>query len=181
MNYEREVELARELAEEAGRLAMDFQRKGVVAEEKIDESPVTAADRACEKLIVSRLAEKFPGDGFLGEEGANAESSNGRKWIIDPIDGTRDFVRGIPLWDPRMYGSGAGCVVVQWIQQGGSQPVRQQPAAMDRKVLVGSQPWWSSRRDAGGHGTGRCVDRTKCSAVGLGATEDFDRRSRRRI
>jgi histidinol-phosphatase len=98
MNYEREVALARGLAEEAGRVAMEFQRKGVVAEEKIDESPVTAADRACERLIVSHLATEFPGDGFLGEEGTNAESSSGRKWIIDPIDGTRDFVRGIPLW-----------------------------------------------------------------------------------
>ncbi len=86
------------LAEEAGALAADYQRQGVTAEEKADESPVTAADRACEKLIVERLTREFPGDGLLGEEGANRESRNGRKWIIDPIDGTRDFVRGIPLW-----------------------------------------------------------------------------------
>jgi histidinol-phosphatase len=98
MAYEREVAVARELAEEAGRIAEEFQRRGITAEEKADESPVTAADRACEKLLVEGLQERFPGDGFLGEEGANRDTSNGRRWIIDPIDGTRDFVRSIPLW-----------------------------------------------------------------------------------
>ena len=98
MAFQREVEIARLLAEEAGALAADYQRMGVTAEEKADESPVTAADKACEKLIVERITREFPGDGILGEEGANRESRNGRKWIIDPIDGTRDFVRGIPLW-----------------------------------------------------------------------------------
>lgn len=98
MPFEREVQLAKLLAQEAGALALDFQRSGVTAESKSDESPVTAADRACEKLIVDGIARDFPDDGVLGEEGANRESRNGRKWIIDPIDGTRDFVRGIPLW-----------------------------------------------------------------------------------
>jgi histidinol-phosphatase len=98
MAFEREVEVAQQLAREAGALALEFQRKGITAETKSDESPVTAADRACEKLIVDGLARAFPQDGVLGEEGANRVSSNGRKWIIDPIDGTRDYVRGIPLW-----------------------------------------------------------------------------------
>jgi histidinol-phosphatase len=86
------------MAQEAGALALDYQRRGVTAEPKDDESPVTAADRACETLIVEMIARAFPDDGVLGEEGANRESHNGRKWIVDPIDGTRDFVRGIPLW-----------------------------------------------------------------------------------
>jgi histidinol-phosphatase len=98
MAFEREVELAKLLVQEAGALALDFQRRGVTAEAKPDESPVTAADRACEKLIVDQIAREFPEDGVLGEEGANCETRNGRKWIIDPIDGTKDFVRGIPLW-----------------------------------------------------------------------------------
>jgi histidinol phosphatase-like enzyme (inositol monophosphatase family) len=98
MAFEREVALARQMAEAAGALALDYQRKGVATETKSDESPVTAADRACEKLIVESIARVFPDDGVLGEEGSNRESSNGRRWIIDPIDGTRDFVRGIPLW-----------------------------------------------------------------------------------
>jgi histidinol-phosphatase len=98
MAFDQEVELAKLLAQEAGSLALDYQRRGVSAETKADESPVTAADRACEKMIVEAIAREFPEDGVLGEEGANRESRNGRKWIIDPIDGTRDFVRNIPLW-----------------------------------------------------------------------------------
>jgi histidinol phosphatase-like enzyme (inositol monophosphatase family) len=98
VTFEREVKLATELAQEAGALAIDYQRRGITAETKADESPVTAADKACEKMIVERIAREFPDDGVLGEEGANRESQNGRKWIVDPIDGTRDFVRGIPLW-----------------------------------------------------------------------------------
>ncbi len=86
------------MAQEAGALALEYQRRGITAETKDDESPVTAADRACEKLIVEKIAQAFPEDGVLGEEGSNRESRNGRKWIVDPIDGTRDFVRGIPLW-----------------------------------------------------------------------------------
>jgi histidinol phosphatase-like enzyme (inositol monophosphatase family) len=98
MAFERELELAKQVAQEAGALALDYQRAGFSVETKSDESPVTAADRASEKLIVETIAREFPDDGILGEEGSNRESRSGRKWIIDPIDGTRDFVRGIPLW-----------------------------------------------------------------------------------
>jgi histidinol-phosphatase len=98
MTFEREVEFAKLLAQEAGALALDYQRRGVTAESKPDESPVTAADRACEKLIIDQITRDFPEDGLLGEEGGRRKSRNGRQWIIDPIDGTRDFVRGIPLW-----------------------------------------------------------------------------------
>lgn len=98
MSYESELSLAKSLAEEAGRIALQFQRNGVSAELKADESPVTAADRACEKLIVEGLSKAYPGDGFLGEEGAHREGQSRRRWIIDPIDGTKDFLRGIPLW-----------------------------------------------------------------------------------
>ena len=86
------------MAQEAGALALDYQRRGITAETKSDDSPVTAADRACEKLITEHISREFPDDGVVGEEGAHRESKSGRKWIIDPIDGTRDFVRGIPLW-----------------------------------------------------------------------------------
>ena len=98
MMFEREINLAKLLVQEAGAMALDYQRQGVKAEAKQDDSPVTAADRACEKLIVERLQREFPDDGVLGEEGSNRPTKNGRKWIIDPIDGTKDFVRGIPLW-----------------------------------------------------------------------------------
>lgn len=98
MAFERELALAKLVAQEAGALALDYQRGDISAERKSDDSPVTAADRACEKMIVDHITREFPNDGILGEEGANRQARNGRKWIIDPIDGTRDFVRGIPLW-----------------------------------------------------------------------------------
>ena len=98
MPFEHEVAVARELAQEAGAVAQQLQRQGVQTEQKADDSPVTSADRASEALIVRRLTEIFPEDGILGEEGANRQGTSGRRWIIDPIDGTKDFIRGIPLW-----------------------------------------------------------------------------------
>jgi histidinol-phosphatase len=93
-----ELHLAREAASAAGKLALRYAADGVMPESKLDLSPVTIADRESEKLIVARIAEAFPADGILGEEGADRPSRSGRKWIVDPIDGTRDFVRGLPLW-----------------------------------------------------------------------------------
>ena len=98
MSFRRELEVAREAARKAGELALSYQRDGVCAEEKYDESPVTIADREAEKLIASMLSEAFPEDGLMGEEGAGRPATSGRRWIIDPIDGTPDFSRGSPLW-----------------------------------------------------------------------------------
>ena len=88
----------RRIAAQAGALLLRYAEQGVTAEDKSDDSPVTIADKESEKLIVSALTKEFPDDGLLGEEGANIVSKNGRKWIIDPLDGTRDFVRGNGLW-----------------------------------------------------------------------------------
>ena len=98
MGFEKELDVARKIAAEAGRQALDHQARGFESETKADLSPVTTADRANEVLICRRLEKAFPEDGVLGEEGAVRESRNGRRWLIDPIDGTRDFVRGIPTW-----------------------------------------------------------------------------------
>ncbi len=92
-----ELDVATRAAKAAAELALKLQ-PGIVAETKADNSPVTVADRECERLIAGMITEAFPSDGLMGEEGAHGQSSNGRKWIIDPIDGTRDFVRGNPLW-----------------------------------------------------------------------------------
>ncbi|GIW82965.1 MAG: putative monophosphatase [Gemmatales bacterium] len=67
-------------------------------EQKSDSSPVTRADREAEALLRERLLGTFPDDGFLGEEFGASPGSSGFRWIIDPIDGTRNFVRGIPIW-----------------------------------------------------------------------------------
>ena len=98
MAYERELTIGANIAREAGDLALKIREGNIGVETKSDESPVTIADKACEKLIVERLQEAFPDDGLLGEEGATKESASGRRWIIDPIDGTRDFIRGTRAW-----------------------------------------------------------------------------------
>ncbi len=98
MSYERELDTARTAARRAGELALRYQAQGVMPEAKADLSPVTIADRESEGLICRILAGAFPADGLLGEEGGGKPSSSGRRWIIDPIDGTRDFLRGLPYW-----------------------------------------------------------------------------------
>jgi histidinol-phosphatase len=93
-----ELDVARDAAARSAELALRHQAAGIRAESKPDDSPVTIADRECERLIAGILEAAFPDDGILGEEGARKDSRSGRRWIIDPIDGTRDFVRGNPLW-----------------------------------------------------------------------------------
>jgi histidinol phosphatase-like enzyme (inositol monophosphatase family) len=98
MAYEKELAVGAAIAREAGDLALKIRQGNIGIEIKADESPVTIADRECEKLIVAELRKAFPEDGLLGEEGSAREASNGRRWIIDPIDGTRDFIRGTRAW-----------------------------------------------------------------------------------
>jgi histidinol phosphatase-like enzyme (inositol monophosphatase family) len=100
-----------EAAKKAAELALRYQ-PNIVAETKPDRSPVTQADRDCEQMIARMLSDAFPGDGLLGEEGARAETRNGRRWIVDPIDGTRDYVRGNPLWANLIALEADGDVVV---------------------------------------------------------------------
>jgi histidinol-phosphatase len=85
-------------AEQAGKLALSYFDKNVAVEWKDDRSPVTLADRGAEALLRTLLLGKFPQDGFLGEESGETPGSSGYRWIIDPIDGTRSFVRGVPIW-----------------------------------------------------------------------------------
>src|ERR1700760_1941851 len=98
MAYQNELTIGSAIARRAGDLALEIREGNIGIEVKSDASPVTIADRQCERLIVEELQKAFPDDGLLGEEGAVRESSNGRKWIIDPIDGTRDFIRGTRAW-----------------------------------------------------------------------------------
>lgn len=91
-------ELAVETAQQAGRLALSYFDRQLTVEWKQDRSPVTVADRETEAHLRRRLLGAFPNDGFLGEESGDHPGSSGYRWIIDPIDGTRNFVRGIPLW-----------------------------------------------------------------------------------
>jgi histidinol-phosphatase len=85
-------------AEQAGKFALQYFDRDIAVEWKADDSPVTIADRGAEDLLRKALVGQFPGDGFLGEEFGDTPGSSGYRWIVDPIDGTRSFVRGIPLW-----------------------------------------------------------------------------------
>lgn len=91
-------DLAIEAARRAGDLARTFYESTFEVEKKSDDSPVTRADREAESLIRAMVGKAFPEDGFLGEEYGNQPGSSGFRWVIDPIDGTKSFVRHIPLW-----------------------------------------------------------------------------------
>jgi myo-inositol-1(or 4)-monophosphatase len=94
------LELALTTAREAGALVAGLRERGVdVADTK--SSPVdvvTAADRACEELIRERLLGARPADGFIGEEGEDVASTSGVTWVVDPIDGTVNYLYGIPQY-----------------------------------------------------------------------------------
>ena len=91
------LEAAVEAARTAGRVALKYYRGGFEVTLKPDDTPVTQADREAEQVITEILARAFPEHGFLGEEFGGAGSTETR-WIIDPIDGTKNFIRQIPLW-----------------------------------------------------------------------------------
>jgi histidinol phosphatase-like enzyme (inositol monophosphatase family) len=86
-------------AREAGRLTLEhFQREGLEVERKADQSPVTIADRGAEQLLRDRITAEFPDDGILGEELGERPGTSGFRWILDPIDGTKSFIHGVPLY-----------------------------------------------------------------------------------
>ena len=89
---------AGELAEFAAAVAMRHYRADFTVETKGDGSPVTIADRSAELAAREWLQRRFPNDGIVGEEFPDTNRNAKRRWIIDPIDGTKAFVRGVPLW-----------------------------------------------------------------------------------
>ena len=94
-----------------------FSEDGLVVERKGDGTPVTAADRAAEAEVRAAVASGYPGDGVLGEEEAELLGTTGRRWIVDPIDGTKAFTRGVPLYTTLLavedeHGLAAGVIVM---------------------------------------------------------------------
>ena len=96
--WQNRYEVAVEAARVAGDLARSYYETTFDIERKADDSPVTVADKTAEKVIREKVARHFPDDGFLGEEYGDQAGTSGYRWIIDPIDGTRSFVRHIPIW-----------------------------------------------------------------------------------
>ena len=93
------LQLAIAIAQEAGRLTLKyFQQDNYLVERKTDASPVTIADRSAEQLLRERIAAAFPRDGVLGEEFGSISGVSGFNWILDPIDGTKSFISGVPLY-----------------------------------------------------------------------------------
>ena len=98
MSYEEDLALALELAEIADEISLArFRALDLHVENKPDRSPVTDADRSVELALKKLLADKAPNDALIGEEFGNTGAAS-RTWIIDPIDGTANYLRGVPVW-----------------------------------------------------------------------------------
>ena len=107
-----DLALALSLADEADAISLGrFRASDLHVETKPDRTPVTEADRAVEEAIRTRLALERPNDGILGEELGDTGGS-GRRWIVDPIDGTRNYSRGIPVWATLIALEEAGAVML---------------------------------------------------------------------
>jgi histidinol-phosphatase len=93
------LELAIAASAEAGRITLDyFRRDDLEVLRKQDDSPVTAADRGAEEHLRARIAAAFPDDSILGEELPERRGSHSFRWLLDPIDGTKSFIHGVPLY-----------------------------------------------------------------------------------
>jgi histidinol-phosphatase len=92
------LEAVQDAARVAGGVAMRHYRSPLAVEAKADGSPVTVADREAEATLREWITRQFPDDGIEGEELGVIRSDAQRRWIVDPIDGTKTFVRGVPLW-----------------------------------------------------------------------------------
>lgn len=92
------LDVALEAAFAAGQATLAHFRTGVAVEAKADATPVTAADRAAEAILRDRLRRAFPGHGIVGEEEGADRPESSHVWWLDPIDGTKAFVRGVPLY-----------------------------------------------------------------------------------
>jgi histidinol phosphatase-like enzyme (inositol monophosphatase family) len=92
------LEPVAEAARVAGEVALRHFRTGLTVEWKGDGSPVTAADREAERAVRAWIERRFPGDAVLGEELGFSGDESARRWLVDPIDGTKSFVAGVPLW-----------------------------------------------------------------------------------
>lgn len=140
------------IATEAGNQTLElFRSDRLDLNHKTDGSPVTAADRAAEELMRERISKQFPEDAILGEEFGETAGTSGFRWVLDPIDGTKAFISGVPLYttlvavmeddDPQIgvinapaagelvfAERGAGC----WHQIGEAKPKRCQVSSVDK-------------------------------------------------
>ena len=99
LEFERRLTFARAAALDAGKLILGhYQSATLQVDRKRDTSPVTIADRNAEEFIRNGIAREFPQDAILGEEFGETPGTNGFRWILDPLDGTKSFIHGVPLF-----------------------------------------------------------------------------------
>jgi histidinol-phosphatase len=164
-----DLALALELAALADEITIArFRAEDLLVETKPDLTPVTEADRNVEHLIRDRLAEARPDDAVVGEEMGGSDGAP-RRWIIDPIDGTKNYVRGIPVWATLLALEVEGRIEVGVVSA---------PALYRR--------WWASHGEGAFMHDGRVTRRLQVSAVGrladaqlsYGGLEDWVQRGR---
>jgi histidinol-phosphatase len=146
-----DLALALALADIADGITLSrFRAEDLVVETKPDLTPVSEADRAVEQAMRARLSEAAPGDAFLGEEyggAGEADGGTGRRWIVDPIDGTKSYVRGIPAWATLLALESDGELVLGvvsapalgrrwWATRGGGAFGRDEPGGTPRPLHV---------------------------------------------
>jgi histidinol-phosphatase len=165
-----------------------FNDPTLVVDTKADASPVTQADRAAEAILRGHLLAAFPDDAFLGEETGATAGTSGYEWIVDPIDGTKSFIRGVPLYATlvgcRLAGQGVlGVIAIPALDElvyatrgGGAWHVRGTAAAVAARVsarttlgesLVCSSDFTSFARWSGGREAGDAARQKVESACGV--------------
>ena len=133
------LDFATETAHLAGRLTLGYFQAGVRPDLKPDDSPVTIADRQAEELIRARIEKTYPSHAIVGEEfGAKETAGASHRWFVDPIDGTKSFIRGVPL-----YGVLLGLEIEGTVEVGAAYF-----PALDDMVYAASGLgcWWNGRR-----------------------------------
>ncbi|MFP3908154.1 MAG: inositol monophosphatase family protein [Acidimicrobiales bacterium] len=171
------METAVEILREAGELTLGhFRSVDLEIDSKGDGTPVTVADRGAERLIRERLAAHFPDDAVLGEEEAPHEGSSGRRWIIDPIDGTKAFTHGVPLYTNLLafddeHGPAVGVINVPalgdtvWAGRGLGCFCNGEPARVSTRTdLAGS---WMMTSGLGGTWTDELIARVRSAEIHL--------------
>ena len=99
MSYRSDIDFALTLANTADAITVDrFETTDLNVSSKPDMTPVSDADVACEQELRRLITQQYPNDTVVGEEFGGTAEFAGRQWIIDPIDGTKNFVRGVPVW-----------------------------------------------------------------------------------
>src|SRR5690554_5316130 len=112
MQLSQVLDVCLEAVHDAGRLTLGYFGRGVEARYKEDRTPVTEADVRAEELIRGRLESAFPDHGIVGEERGSSNEGAPARWYIDPIDGTKSFMRGVPLYGVLLALEVEGRVVV---------------------------------------------------------------------